>query len=75
VKELTNANVRPGSGQRYLALVPELFQLSLSAREKQNNSLFVSLERREVGQMSIRRSRAAWSRTGERLAESSRAAV
>jgi hypothetical protein len=37
-KGVTNADVRTGSGPRYMALVPELFQLSLPAREKQNNS-------------------------------------
>jgi hypothetical protein len=33
-----NADVRPGSGQRYMALVPELFELSLSPREDENDS-------------------------------------
>lgn len=37
-KGVTNADVRPGSGQRYMALVPELFELSLSPREDENDS-------------------------------------
>jgi hypothetical protein len=37
-KGVTNADVRPGSGQRYMALVPELFELSLSPREDESDS-------------------------------------
>jgi hypothetical protein len=37
-KGVTNADVRPGSGQRYMALVPELFELSLSPGEDENDS-------------------------------------
>jgi hypothetical protein len=37
-KELTNADIRSCSGERYMALVPELFELSLAAGEDEKNS-------------------------------------
>jgi hypothetical protein len=37
VKELPNAEIRLSSGRRYLALVPELFELSLAAGEDEKN--------------------------------------
>ena len=37
-KGVTNADVRPGPGHRHMALVPELFELSLSPREDESDS-------------------------------------
>jgi hypothetical protein len=37
-KGVTNAEIRPGSGPSYVALVPELFELSLAAGEDKKNS-------------------------------------